>query len=578
MVQRGERVTFWSRLSRRPDRPYVLWASWAAVLVTCLYAGRLHFFFWQHAGRVGFDDAYTMAVGERLIDGQWLPYVDGVSHRGPLLYWAAALAQEATGRYGWLGARVLSLVTTYGTLLGVFGVGLVARRPLAGALAAIFYAWSVLTVQAASPAFAITGEGLMSPLCVLSVLCAAQGLLRTVAARRQETWLIGAGICAALAGLAKQTALPLAAPLGLWILAHRASAPGIAFKQGALRSLAAFASGFFGTLIAVVVLYLAHGELGTFWYWYYVYNAEIYMSIFPGVTVIAAFTGFLYQQPWPIGAFFIVIGCAVVRPLGLMRPSWRGMLRGYAAVGLESTAAWIALAMFVAGVAAMRFWPHYFLGVLPFVGLVLGLQSERLLREAASRNDSARPALAFLVLIVAANAFWTDRRYTGFLGEATAGGWRVNQDAPACQVIASYSRPRDSLFVWGWYPDLYLTCRRKPASRYVFLTTVAGIVAPQWAVVRADRVAKGVRENLLGDLKHARPSVILDAPASLSGVSMLSVPWAAAYLQAKYCNRGVVNLALGGQATVWVRRDLPACASQPGNAPSSGPPASPPKP
>ena len=570
-------MVFRSRFLRGLSRSHVYWLSWAVVLIACVYVGRIHLFFWQHAGAIGSDDAYTMSVGERLISGHWLPYVDGSSHRGPLLYWVAAVSQVLTGRYGWHGARLLSMVTTYGTLLGVFAVGRVARRPLAGALAALFYAWSVLTVLVPSPAYAVTGEGLMAPLCVLSILFAARALLRTVAARRRAMWLAVAGVFAALAGLAKQTAVPLAAPLGLWILAHLWSTPAITPRER-VRSLAAFIGGFFLPLTAVVLLYAVIGELRTFWYWWYVYNAEVYMSAYRDVSFVDAFTGFLYERPWAVGAFFMSVSCSLVRPLGFMRASVRGMLRGYAAVGLESTTAWIALAMFVAAVAPMRFWPHYFLGVFPFVGLVIGIQAERLLLERGNPRNATLPALAFLALVVALGAFWADRRHESLLFDASTGRWSTHQDEQTCQIIDSYSQPDDSLFVWGFSPDLYLSCRRKPASRYVFLTLVAGIVPPQWTTVREDRVARGARENLLADLDSEQPPVIVDAPAPMGHVSMLSVPQIGEYLPANYCNRGTLNLTYGGQATLWVRRDLPACSLPPPAGAATVAPAGPPPP
>ena len=147
-----------------------------ALVVAGVFIWRLHAFFWNHAGQYDGDDGYTMALGERLISGHFLPYVDGCSHRGPVLYWAAALAQIATGRFGWKGARVLSIVTTYGTFLGVFGAGAIARRPLAGAFGALFFAWSVLTVLAPAPGYAVTGEGVASPLAVLSLFFTAFAL------------------------------------------------------------------------------------------------------------------------------------------------------------------------------------------------------------------------------------------------------------------------------------------------------------------------------------------------------------------------------------------------------------------
>src|ERR1043165_130300 len=80
--------------------------SWLLVCgIAALYGLRAAWFFYAHNAPVHFDDGYVTAVGERLLSGHWLPYVDAASHRGPVMYWLAALAQALGGRMEWYGVR-----------------------------------------------------------------------------------------------------------------------------------------------------------------------------------------------------------------------------------------------------------------------------------------------------------------------------------------------------------------------------------------------------------------------------------------------------------------------------------------
>ncbi|HEX7671206.1 MAG TPA: hypothetical protein VF395_16545 [Polyangiaceae bacterium] len=531
------------------------WLSWVNLVVVCVVVGRIHAYFVRHPGPIGFDDGYTISLGERLIDGHWLPYVDGCSHRGPLLYVAAGLAQLATGRFGWAGARLLSIVTTYASLIGVFGIGVAARRPVAGALAATFFAWSALVVFAGSPGYAITGEGVASPLVVLSFLLATVALARRPRPGRRLAWLAASGVLAAAGGLAKQTALPLIVPLIVWVVAETSVSE--IEPRSRRRALAALLGGFLGTLVAVVAVYALHGELRTFWYWYYTYNADIYMSGYHNVDVAQAFASFMADTPWAVGGFVFVTAACFARPFALMVRSPNGILRGYAASGLESTAASVALLLFASAVAALRFWPHYFLCVLPFVGLIVGVRGDEAIRARGGEERSAVATLVLLAITTSFVSFAADRRLAAFphgLAFDPAHSERV------CSVVDARSRPGESLFVWGFNGDLYLSCRRRPATRFTYLTLVAGTVPPDWSTLREDRVARGSRELLIRDLEKERPPVILDADNPTWHVSFKQVPVVRDYIEARYCFEGKSPTQYAGDVSIWVRKDRASCA------------------
>jgi len=141
------------------------------------------------------------------------------------------------------------------------------------------------------------------------------------------------------------------------------------------------------------------------------------------------------------------------------------------------------------------------------------------------------------------------------------GEWPNHDGEPVCRTITSYSRsPSDSLFVWGFAGDIYITCRRPPATRFPYTTFVAGIVPPDWLSPLPARIARGAPAALVEDLERERPAVILDAPESMGNIGLGVDPAVAAFVAREYCAKETAPTLHDGTVAVYVRRDLPACA------------------
>src|SRR5689334_6717769 len=107
----------WQRIERaEPETWFWVFTSGLAAL----YGLRSAWFFFHMNAPLHFDDGYVTTVGERLLDGHLLPYVDAASHRGPVMYWLAALAQALGGRMEWYGIRALTSLAFLTSLTGVW--------------------------------------------------------------------------------------------------------------------------------------------------------------------------------------------------------------------------------------------------------------------------------------------------------------------------------------------------------------------------------------------------------------------------------------------------------------------------
>lgn len=86
-------------------------ASWlpnlsAAILAIAMVTElcRLHLWFiYPYPSVLWCDEGYIAAFALRMLGGHWLPYVDAVSQRGPVLYWSRLSSSGSVGPLAGLG-------------------------------------------------------------------------------------------------------------------------------------------------------------------------------------------------------------------------------------------------------------------------------------------------------------------------------------------------------------------------------------------------------------------------------------------------------------------------------------------
>jgi hypothetical protein len=78
----------------------------------------------------------------------------------------------------------------------------------------------------------------------------------------------------------------------------------------------------------------------------------------------------------------------------------------------------------------------------------------------------------------------------------------------AAAHLRAVTRPDERVFVWGWFPALYLASDRCPSTRFVYAHHLAGR-APSDAGKRAHSVPEGW-QMLMADLEREPPPYLLD--------------------------------------------------------------------
>jgi len=220
-----------------------------------------------------------------------------------------------------------------------------------------------------------------------------------------------------------------------------------------------------------------------------------------------------------------------------------GAPRGWRARVSDAAPGLFLLMNLVAGLAGAtftwRFFPHYFVQSFAFLGLVAGFA----LAEPFEGMDEGHWPKVFAGAVVVSGsavllgiASYTLHR--NILAGRESGQWYLEPHSdPFVRYIEETTRPLDTIFVWGFRAEIYVSAHRYPASRYIYAVYPAGVVPWFHADTEAEelRVVPGSRELLLSDLKASKPELIVDAGRSMDGRYMHSIPVLREYLERTYC-------------------------------------------
>ncbi len=488
------------------------------------------------------DEGYIAALALRMIHGQWLPYVDGVSQRGPLLYWIAAVFMKIGGQFSWLPIRWLSLSTGVSSVVLCFLVAAEFTTPLAGGIAALFVTYFLSYELTPWDGIGYNGEILAMQFVLGSFLCIGRaqrpvGGPRPLSSRR-ERLIVAAGLLSAFAGLSKQMSLVHAGPSILWLALGRTNDDRPLKIR--LREVAMFVGAMAVPYALVVALYAATGHLREFVYYYQRYGRDIFM---------APLTRDYMRDKIREQIDRYYLGAAAVSSLGVVALSrsvsaWvSDQVRGIERWRHGATAMFLVLELCCAAFGAFftwRFFPHYFVQVFPVAAVVAGLVASSFAYDPTHARDRAPVAgaatlvLGAAVLLAIASSALSRRVHV--LRETDR--WYQDPHAdPIVRYVVERSNPGETIFVWGFRAETYVSAARLPASRYVYTVYPSGVV-PWFQSTRDEeerRVVPNSRNELLADLERAKPSLVIDAGRSMNGRYMYNYPQMRTYLDRNYC-------------------------------------------
>jgi hypothetical protein len=432
------------------------------------------------------DEAVYSVVANEIVDGGQ-PYVDAVERKPPLLFWTYAAVFEAAGKYNWMALHTVALLWTLGTMAGLY---VIARRLFnkeAGLIAALLY--GVFQPWATAKNLAFNGELLMNlPIVWAWAIAFGRGFAR------RGLKLFAAGALLSAAFLLKQPAAIAAVPLAFYLLS-----PGYRSSRGLTRSGSMIEAGMltagFLTALGVVALVLAQeGILRPAFYWTITDHTIPYIFWGRGVVHTLAFVG---------ACLPLVIGAAMaLRDRGGVWANKK--TERIALLGLAAASA-------IGAAASFRFYPHYYIQLIPPLALLAAPYYARLWSRKTQPPRRLRRALSYAILGTATVAF-SVLHWWSF-------SWLL-KPSQAARYLFEHSSPEDRIFVWGpSAAGTYLEARRRPACRYVLTFPLTGEVfgGDLPGVDTRNRILPGAWETLEQDFDRHPPAYIADlyaAPAA----------------------------------------------------------------
>ena len=421
-------------------------------------------------------------VANEIVDGG-RPYADAVERKPPLLFWTYAAVFKIAGKFNWKALHIVALAWTLCAMAGLYVIGCLLFDRATGLIAALFYSvfqpWGVWSTLSAD------GEMLMN----LPIIWAWAIALRHSSSRlRPELFLAGVLLCAGF--LLKQPAAIAAVPLGIYLLLPSYRASRSLTRTNSIIQAAMLTAGFFAALGLVTIVLWRQGILHEAFYWTIADHDVPHVFWQTGIVRTLAFLGACL--PLVIGS---TMACRDEDEIWGRKTAERTALLGLLAASAIGAA------------AGARFYPHYYVQLIPPLALLAATYYARLWsRTIQPPHWLLRPRVTYawlaLTLITLSIVHW-------------AGLAPHRLPSEVGRYLFTHSKPEDRIFVWGKKVNIYLEAHRRPASRYITTFPLTGHVfggrVP--GLDTRSRILPGAWSTLQQDFARHPPAYIVDVQA-----------------------------------------------------------------
>src|SRR5437867_2310627 len=435
-----------------------------------------------HPRPIDSEEMYSVVANE-IVDGG-RPYADAVERKPPLLFWTYAAVFKIAGKFNWKALHIVALVWTLCAMAGLYVIGRELFDRNTGLIAALFY--GVFQHWLTWKNLSFDGEMLMN----LPIIWAwAIALRRSSSPLRPELFPVGALLGAAF--LLKQPAAIAAVPVGVYLLLPSYRASRSLTRTNVIVQATMLTGGFFAALGLVTIVLSQQGILRDAFYWTIADHDVPHVFWQKGILITLAFLGACL--PLVIGA---IMACPDKSDIWAGQRAERTALFGLLAASAIGTA------------ASARFYPHYYVQLIPPLALLAAPYYARLWsRTMQPPHWLLRPAVTYAWLALTVIAFSIEH-WTGLAPR------RVPSEAG--RYLSTHSSPNDRIFVWGQTPEIYLDAYRRPASRYITTFPLTGYVfgGPIPGLDTRNRILPAAWTNLERDFARHPPIYIVDVQSA----------------------------------------------------------------
>jgi 4-amino-4-deoxy-L-arabinose transferase-like glycosyltransferase len=432
------------------------------------------------------DEGFYSAIGQVILRGG-IPYRDAIDMKPPGVFYVYAFAMTLFGKTT-ESIRIFTAIYSLLTMGGVFWLGRSLFGSKAGLFAAFFFA-----VFSGAPL--VQGSSSNSEVIMLLPLVLAGCLFVAAVQRQDRRYLAASGFCAGLAMLVKTVALPYVALI--FVCSLFLKRPGEGFR-GRLLNVAVFVAPMAALAILTLGYFYAKGAFDDFVLW----NVTIPIFYSKGGGVSGPPLG--EMVPYLTAEFLCLVLVAVPTAIWLLVTK-RDLASIYVALLLP--AAWLGVWM------PGKYFPHYFIQLFPFLALLAGIGAAQVFSRRWILLAVAGPVIvaAFLYYPYREHEFF--HRYTPEEVSMIKYGTVFADSVYVARYVRERTTPSDSIFQWGFEPELYFLADRPTITPYISSTIIANLRDPKPALL-----------SLMDSLNRRKPKYIIVQPewAEWLGVNELS--------------------------------------------------------
>jgi hypothetical protein len=240
-----------------------------------------------------------------------------------------------------------------------------------------------------------------------------------------------------------------------------------------------------------------------------------------GVGALAAY----WDEVWRWGRLYAAspVLDAPIRNGVIRTLNWAGFHAGIVAAAVvalrrERKDPWLAwLATSLVGLAmGLRFFPRYYFQLLPGVVMLAARGFESIWGTAAGRPRIAGKMRLSRWGIVVLLAIPLVRFAPSYWAAATDPAWRDirmdRESRAASAAVLQHAKPGDSLFVWGYRPEIYVYTGLPAATKFLDSQPLTGVPADRHLTQSEPVETEAPRLRRI-ELAHSQPAFIVDGLA-----------------------------------------------------------------
>jgi hypothetical protein len=475
------------------------------------------------------DEGEYAYAGQLILQG-YPPYQLAYNMKFPGTYYAYGLIMAAFGQTPWgihIGLLIVNAATVF--LLFFWGRRLLGD-PKAAAIGAI--AFAVLSVDRWI-------NGVFGHATHFVVIAAVAGLLmlwKALESNKARTFVLS-GVLLGLAVLMKQNGIFFLV-LGVGIAVLSGSQQSQRFRSGITQAALVSLGSFIPFAVLVLVLFF-QGTLHNFWFWTVQYAKE-YATQTSFAEAHELLTGVLTYitksdlQIW-------LLGCAGAVLLWIV--PWPRQSRMFLTA--------LAGASVLSVCPGLYFRPHYFILLLPAVGLLCGVAAvsiERLLQRVLSKSVASTVTMAICIIVIGSYfATNTDYLFSVTPRELSRVVYGANPFVEAPEIaryITEHTTTADRIAVLGSEPEIYFYANRKSATGYIYM----------YPLMEMQKYSDTMQDEMIREITAVHPKYIVYTliPSSwlVRNPKERVLRWVLPYVNQCYTLTGVAELLSNGQ-TRW---------------------------